>query len=399
MTLTILLDLDDTLLDSNIKSFIPAYFQALSKHLEGWVSPEILMPALISGTQAMNQNDNPTRTLQEVFASDFYQRLDVQQDDLKAGIDQFYDDVFPSLRKLTKIRPEAKLFVEWAFFQGFRIAIATDPLFPRQATYQRLQWAGFDPNQFEVVSTYDDFHFTKTHPAYYAEVLGRMGWPDGPILVVGNDPLRDITPAQILGLATYYLTNSTVLDPELTTEGRGKLTDLRPWLEASDFSRFEPGFNSPEAFLAILLATPAALAGLSTALTDTEWSHEPTPGDWAFKEIICHLRDTEKEIHQMQINLFEEQLQPFIPRPDAGVWARQRDYLAENGTLALTQFAAARLETMGMLKGIKAEEWSREARHAIFGPTTFLEVIGFMTEHDRLHIQQAWKTLHEIRVS
>ena len=34
MNLTLLLDLDDTLLDSNMDTFIPVYFQALSGFLE-----------------------------------------------------------------------------------------------------------------------------------------------------------------------------------------------------------------------------------------------------------------------------------------------------------------------------------------------------------------------------
>ena len=41
--------------------------------------------------------------------------------------------------------------------------------------------------------------------------------------------------------------------------------------------------------------------------------------------------------------------------------------------------------------------WWREARHAIFGPSNFLEIVGFMADHDRLHIQQAWNTLKALK--
>jgi len=398
MLLTLLLDLDDTLLDSNFESFIPAYFQALSKHMAERVSPEVMLPALISGTHFMNQSDDPTRTLREVFEADFYPRLGVPKEELVNTIEQFYDEIFPTLGNLTRPRPDAKPFVDWAFAQGFRIAIATDPLFPRKATYQRLSWAGFDPGQFEVVSTFEDFHFSKTHPAYFAEVLGRMGWPEGPILMVGDNFDRDIAPARKLGLATYHLNGNSALGPGIETEGRGTLADLRSWLESSDLSRFEPVFNTPDANLAILSATPASLAGLSQPLTESEWLYAPAPDDWAVTEIVCHLRDAEREIHHMQIKLFEGQAEPFIPRPDAGVWARQRKYRSENGLFALRGFAAARLETLALLRGIQANDWSRRARHAIFGPTNFLEVVGFMVEHDRLHIQQTWKALQVLQL-
>ncbi|MDD2922304.1 MAG: DinB family protein, partial [Anaerolineales bacterium] len=85
-----------------------------------------------------------------------------------------------------------------------------------------------------------------------------------------------------------------------------------------------------------------------------------------------------------------EQNEPFIPRPDTSVWASQRDYLREDGAAALREFNAARRETLAMLENISADDWKRKARHAIFGPTNFLEVMGFIADHDRMHIRQAW---------
>jgi hypothetical protein len=100
----------------------------------------------------------------------------------------------------------------------------------------------------------------------------------------------------------------------------------------------------------------------------------------------------------MQIELFNEQNEPFIPRPDTSVWASQRDYFHENGASALKEFHDARRKTLLMLKNIAIEgfAWDRKARHAIFGPTNFLEVIGFIADHDRMHIQQAWSTLKKL---
>jgi hypothetical protein len=100
----------------------------------------------------------------------------------------------------------------------------------------------------------------------------------------------------------------------------------------------------------------------------------------------------------MQIELFKEQGEPFIPRPDTSVWANQRDYLHEDCAVALKEFNDARRKTLEMLKEINGDvpAWERKARHAIFGPTNFLEVVGFIAEHDRLHIHQAWQTLEKL---
>lgn len=395
MSLTLLFDLDGTLLDTNLNTFTPAYFQALSQHMANHTAPNVILGALVDGVNLMYDSEDPTRTLQEIFESDFYAKLGVSKKDLIDVIEEFYDDVFPSLVEHTRQRPEAISLVEWALTCGYRVAIATDPLFPRKATYHRLRWAGFDPERFELVSTFEHFHFSKNHPAYYAEVLGRLGWPEGPILMVGNDPDRDLIPAHRLGLKTFFVDGESTPSPKIEA-GRGNLADLRPWLESINLSMLEPSFKSREAVLAIMLSTPAVLRALSTSLTAEQWRKEPTREDWAMNEIICHLRDTEREIHQMQLNLMIEREGAFIPRPESGVWANEREYLNVDGRAALTDFAQARLDSITTLQGLEEEIWSRNARHAIFGPTNFLEVTSFMADHDRLHVQQAWKTLKSV---
>jgi FMN phosphatase YigB (HAD superfamily) len=395
MSLTLLLDLDDTLLDTNLDAFVPAYFQALSKHLANHTPPDAMLSALIAGVNLMSESEDPTHTLDEIFYSKFTAKLGLSKHEIMQVIEEFYDDVFPLLATHTRQRPDALPFIEWALSCGYRLAIATDPLFPRKATFHRLRWAGFEPERFELVSTMEHFHFTKTQPAYYAEVLGRLGWPEGPSLVVGNDVARDLIPAHRLGLKTFLIDGESSSAPGFEA-GRGKLANLRPWLESVDLSTLEPSFKSRESVLAIMVSTPAVLRSLSASLTEEQWRHEPTRDDWAMNEILCHLRDTEREIHQLQLNLMIEKEAAFIPRPDSGVWASEREYLHIDGKAALAEFALARVENLRLLKGLNEEIWSRSARHAIFGPTNFLEVISFMADHDRLHVQQAWKTLRSV---
>jgi FMN phosphatase YigB (HAD superfamily) len=392
MTLTLLLDLDDTLLNTNVGAFIPAYFQTLSKHVAGQVAPETVLPALISGMRLMVESEDPSRTLQEIFEADFYPRLGIPKEVLTDALESYYDEVFPTLRHVTSPVEDAAGFVGWAISQGYRMVIATDPLFPRKATHHRLRWAGFKPEQFQLVTSFEDFHFSKTHPSYYAEVLGRLGWPDGPVLMVGNDLERDILPAQKLGLATYQIVTESASGVGPEARARGSLSDLRLWLESADFSTLGQSFKTIESVLSLLSSGPAALSGLTAGIESSAWTRRRAPDDWALTEIICHLRDTEREIHQLQIGMLVGQDEPFIPRPETAVWTSQRNYLHEDGSSALTEFVSARMETLKSLKNVSVSGWNRKARHAIFGPTNFFEVVGFMADHDRMHIQQAWKT-------
>jgi FMN phosphatase YigB (HAD superfamily) len=396
MNLTLLLDLDDTLLETNIENFIPAYFQALSKYLNEYVKPEILLPALMAGTNSMLVSEDPSRTLQDVFEADFYPKLGIPKLQLTEQINYFYDNIFPKLESLTKRREGASELVDAAFAKGYRVTIATDPLFPRKATYHRVRWAGLDPDRFEMISSFETFHFTKSHPAYYAEVLGRLGWPDGPVLMVGNDVERDLVPAQKLGIKAFHVIGKDISSPNNNDGRQGNLFDLISLLNSSDIDALEPNFKSREAILAILASTPAVLQSLTSSLSKDSWLHEPTIDDWAMIELICHLRDTEREVHHLQLKTLLENPKPFVPRPDAAVWAKQRKYLNEDGRKSLSEFTSARIETLEILQDLSEEKWLRSARHAIFGPTNFMEVVGFMGDHDRMHIQQAWNTLNSL---
>jgi FMN phosphatase YigB (HAD superfamily) len=396
MTLTLLLDLDDTLLTTNQSVFVPAYFQAISTRLAPRLDPGLVAGALLSGMNAMNQSGDFSRTLKEIFDDVFYPMLGLQKGELDAEIEIFYDEIFPALQPITERNPDAKPFVEWAQSQGFRLAVATDPLLPRKATHQRVRWAGFDPGEFELISTFDDFHFSKTHSAYYAELLGRIGWQEGPVLMVGNDMERDILPARRLGLQTFFLNGDSAPGPGPEAGLRGSLPGLRRYLESADLTSLVPAFTTRESILSIHSATPAVLDGLFRNLDLTAWTRKPSDDDWSLTELICHLRDTEREIHHMQLKLFNGHGEPFIPRPDTGVWASQRDYLHEDGPSAMLEFYEARRITLDMLNHVPGNDWERKARHAIFGPTNFREVAGFMGDHDRMHIHQAWSILKKL---
>jgi len=107
--------------------------------------------------------------------------------------------------------------------------------------------------------------------------------------------------------------------------------------------------------------------------------------------------DTEREIHKMQLQLMLDRTDAFIPRPDTSIWASERDYLHVDGRKALQEFSSARAANIELVKNAGDDIWFRKARHAIFGPTNFLEVTSFMADHDRMHVQQAWNTLKNLQ--
>lgn len=387
MTFTLLLDLDDTLLDSNIDALIPVYFQKLAAYMSDLVPANKFIAELARGTQVMYASTRSDQTLEQVFGENFYPALGLPQADLAARIDQFYDEIFPTLQPLTKPRPAAVALVEWAFAQGWQVAVATDPLFPRKAILHRLRWAGLPPEKypFTLISDFQTFHFAKFSVAYFPEFLGYLGWTDEPLLMVGDSLERDIYPARQAGLPAFWLADGTPPPPGVPS---GSLDDLRRYLELVDLASLKVDYSSPSALTAFLQATPALIHHLSRQLPAESWTERPASGEWSFLEILCHLRDVDAEVNLTRLETVLGTEKAFIVGQMTDQWAEERQYQQQNGESALRAYFTARARLVEKLKTLTPADWERSARHSIFGPTTLRELVSFMVDHDRLHIQQ-----------
>jgi hypothetical protein len=264
-----------------------------------------------------------------------------------------------------------------------------------------MRWAGLSPEEypFIVVAAYETFHFAKPSPLYFAEVLGRMGWPEGPAAMVGDDIDRDLPGSSTLGLPIYWISAPDAELPDgIALAGRGSIADLRPWLESIDLSTLEPVFSTPESLISLMLSTPAVISGLLNPLLKREQAagqvlrRRPVSNEWSLTEVLCHLRDTELEINLPRLRMLLELEEPFIPARDTDSWAIKRDYQNQDASQALLAFSMARVQTVELLRGLK-DEWKRKARHTIFGPTDLQELVEFMAEHDKLHIRQIRSTV------
>jgi FMN phosphatase YigB (HAD superfamily) len=343
-------------------------------------------------------NQRPDCTLKDVFEAVYFPSLGLNETDVRSASDQFYDDIYPSLKKYTRQKPEAIRFVQKAFERNYQVAIATNPIFPYKAIAQRLSWAGLSPEiyPYALVPSYETFHFAKPNPAYLAEILARLGWPNGPVVMVGDDRQHDIHTANSLGIASYWISEAHDPPPgdSLSPAAEGDLSNLQEWLNTIPKDALLPEFNGPPALLAILRSTPAALSYLCSELLSSGWTERPQPDEWSMTEILCHLRDVEIEVNIPRLNQVLENSNPFLPGMDTDPWADERQYITQDGGLALQQFTASRIRTINILAYLSPEDWVSPARHAIFGPTNLTELAGFIAEHDRLHVRQVYEVIH-----
>lgn len=396
MTLTLLLDLDGTLLENKIEVFLPQYLQEFSRFVQPHMDPAVFVEALMAGTRKMTLNQRPDCTLKEVFEEVFYSKVKLDPADFENLADEFYTQVFPSLKRLTKPMPGAREMVEGAVERGYSISIATNPLFPLSAIEQRLAWAGLPPDQFpfKQISAYDRYHFSKPDPAYYAELLGNLGWPEDGVVMVGEDFQRDILGAGALGLSTYWLNpDGNLAEGEKTLRAQsGTMVELLPWLDELDPESLLVDTSRTESLLAVLRSTPAVLDSLLRNLHPDLWTRQPAKDAWGLNAVLCHLRDVDSEVNLPRVRRVQSEINPFLPSEDTDSWARSRDYVHQDGLQAMRQFTITRVKLVELLSSIGPELWKSRVRHAIFGPTDLHELVVILAGHDRLHIRQ----VHEI---
>lgn len=396
MTMTVLFDLDDTLLMNSMDVFLPAYLKALSAHLQDRFPGSMLIQQLMAATHLMMANKNPGQTLESTFDGAFYPALGVTKEEMRPAIESFYREVFPSLRELTEQRPEAIKLVNEAVRRGYQVVVATNPLFPRTAIHQRLAWAGLPPSEipFSLITSYEDFHFAKPLPSFYAEIIAQLGWPPGQIVMVGNSLEEDIRPASQLNLPTYWVDGTEIKTGNHSLSSQGELSGVLDWLDAVAAAEPVPVNSTPAAVMAVLRSTPAALHTLEKSLTPEDWNRCDKVNEWNLVEIVCHLRDVDQEVNWPRMQRICEDENPFLPGINSDPWAEERNYAAQNGPLALNDFIKVRTSLLHLLDTFTTQEcWQRLARHAIFGPTTMSELVSFIATHDRTHIQQVHQNL------
>lgn len=385
MIRALFLDLDGTLLENDIGTFLPAYLNLLGEFMAEVAPPEQLTRQVLQATQAMVANQDPRRTLKEVFDEAFYPAMGTTEAAWHDRIDRFYREVFPELRALCRPRPGAQALVAGALARGLEVVIATNPLFPRVAIEQRLAWAGVPVDRFRysIVASYESFHFAKPNMAFFAEALGRLGLPPAQAAMVGDEETTDLVPARHLGMAARQVGQSEA-DLERTLD----------WLERQAAQEVDPeALRDPDVLLALIRGHTAALDAVARDLPEDRWRRRPAEAEWAPVEILCHLRDVEREVNQPRIEAILRQDTPFLSASDTDRWAETRDYLNQSGPQALAAYLEARLATLARLEGLHPDDWRRPARHALLGPTDLVEIVALSVEHERLHLAQLRQAL------
>lgn len=205
----ILFDLDGTLLPMDQDIFIGDYMRRLGARMQslGYDGKEFVKN-IMKGTYVMignNGSQTNEKAFWEFFESIYGDKIYEEQGHLEA----FYAQEFDKISAVCGNTPKARATIDKVKSMGLRVVLATNPIFPAVATRARIGWAGLCPEDFELITTYENISFSKPNPEYYIEITRRLGVAPEECLMVGNDVSDDMV-AQSLGMEVFLLTDNLI---------------------------------------------------------------------------------------------------------------------------------------------------------------------------------------------
>lgn len=228
----VLFDLDGTLLPMDQDTFIKAYLGGMAKKLapHGY-EPENLVKAVYAGMKAMTTNDGSC-TNEEAFWNAFTGLLGENVREDIPIFDDYYRNEFQEVKNICGFLPEAAKTVRALKEKGFRVALATTPMFPSVATESRIRWAGMVPEDFEIFTTYENYHFCKPNLNYYKEVMEKLEVKPEECLMVGNDVGEDMITEE-LGMKVFLMPADLInkVEKDIARYPQGNFADLLVYVD------------------------------------------------------------------------------------------------------------------------------------------------------------------------
>jgi hypothetical protein len=142
-----------------------------------------------------------------------------------------------------------------------------------------------------------------------------------------------------------------------------------------------------------LTRTGDALAAAIKGQSDAVLIRRPGAKNWAAKEIVCHLRDTEEIFGARMEQIVAMEVDPKLILTNPDRWAEERQYLVNDVSAALAAFRQRRVETLELFGKLVPAQWDKGAIHPSMGRITLDGILAVIAWHDDNHMDQLARAL------
>lgn len=231
MIKTIFFDLDGTLNLMDQDTFTKEYVRSFLSYAAPFgYKPKKLLKALWKSTGAMVKNNGKRNNCEAFWATiPKYLGKDALYD--KEKFNAYYDTDFDKLHAVCPDNPRAPELIKKLKNAGYRLIIASNPVFPASAHKTRLRWTGLDPDDFDYISDYENSHYCKPSPNYFAEIADKLALDPAECLMVGNNVREDMAASRV-GIDTFLVTYKVINEKneDITKFNRGDYDALISYL-------------------------------------------------------------------------------------------------------------------------------------------------------------------------
>jgi FMN phosphatase YigB (HAD superfamily) len=147
----LLLDLDGTLIDFDLNTFIQNYLHLIKDNFSHLPFANSVPEWILGGTGLM-LNSVITITNKEKFLGYFQEKSGLSASEIWEIFLHFYNTDYNKLKEITQPVQGAKSFLKSAIANDFVLILATQPVFPEIAVRKRLQWAGLEKIPFGLIT-------------------------------------------------------------------------------------------------------------------------------------------------------------------------------------------------------------------------------------------------------
>jgi hypothetical protein len=142
-----------------------------------------------------------------------------------------------------------------------------------------------------------------------------------------------------------------------------------------------------------LTRTADELAAALQGQSDATLSRRPDAKNWAAKEVVCHLRDTEEVFGARLEQVLAMDVAPTFTISNPDRIAGERQYLRNEPGEALAAFRQRRAESLETFAQLTPDQWEKGGIHPVRGRITIDDILSTMAWHDDNHLDQLIRAL------
>jgi len=232
---TLLFDLDGTLIDMRPRGLRVRFMSRALLRYAGAI-PFWKIPTAFSKAMQDLQNNTSSITNYKTFLNTLSSYAKSNPQEIERRTRLLISKDFARFSSSFISRPGAKETVDLGNRLGYKLVLATNPVWPLQAIQFRATWGGIQTDSFDFISHSEIMNRAKPSPEYYEQLLQKIEIPAENCLMIGNDPHKDL-PAREAGIRTFLVEkpetekNWDIICKDPRLNGWGSLFDLQEWMK------------------------------------------------------------------------------------------------------------------------------------------------------------------------